>query len=354
MKVSNITLIGYWNYGNRLQNYAVNEKINKLGYTCETSVLDYSKKKYLINRSAKKTIKIFFSRIKKSVIKEKRNLRTDIFKSFVDHNIEEKKYQYSENFDYYIVGSDQVWNPDALRNSTQHLLSFVPKEKRISLSASFGVSEIPDNMKEMYSKYLSEMKAISVREEAGVKIVKELTGRDATLLVDPTMLLTKYEWIEVENKEMVLPKKYLLLYYLGEQTGDVKETIDTLCKERDLEVVNMYDKVKHPEYYNSGPAEFITMIHNCEIFLTDSFHGCVFAILFDKPFYAFERKDHHVSMSSRIDTLLSTFELPERRYESGMDLSNAFNIDYSHVEEILEIERKKAHDFLVEALEIKE
>ena len=117
-----------------------------------------------------------------------------------------------------MYGSDQVWNPKFDRLSDVDLLSFATPEQRISFSASFGISELPENSKEKAKRELEKFKAISVREDRGKEIVEELTERkDVQVLVDPTMLLTSEEWDKVAKKpEQLKTDKYILNYFLGE------------------------------------------------------------------------------------------------------------------------------------------
>src|SRR5699024_4424214 len=120
------------------------------------------------------------------------------------------------DFDFFIVGSDQVWNPHNLHGTSFYFLDFAPKEKRISYSASFGIDSIPEKYEKLYIEKLSEMSHISVREHAGANIVKKLTGTDAPVLVDPTMLLTKDEWLSLSKRASNRPKSpYMLTYFLG-------------------------------------------------------------------------------------------------------------------------------------------
>ncbi len=159
-----------------------------------------------------------------------------------------------------------------------------------------------------------QFKEISVREEAGKKIVEDLTGRkDVEVLVDPTMLLTAEEWDNVSNKpEQLKTDKYILNYFLGELSEKRKNEIDRIAKENGCKIINMLDS--NSPFYKTGPAEFLYLEKNAFLICTDSFHACVFSILYNRPFIVFEREDNNVSMNSRIDTLLNKFHLQDRRY----------------------------------------
>ena len=200
-------------------------------------------------------------------------------------------------------------------------------------------------------KELKKFKAISVREEAGKKIAKELTKReDIEVLVDPTMLLKKDEWEKLEKKPKKLEtgKKYILNYFLGEISKEKKDAIENFAKENGYEIINILD-TKSP-FYKTGPSEFLYLVHNAEIVFTDSFHACVFSILYNKPFYVIERVAKGMkNMNSRIDTLLNKMGLQNRKFESVIE-TNCEDI-YEEVNKKLNIEREKALSFMKNALD---
>lgn len=382
-KAAIITLNGYFNYGNRLQNYAVQEVLESLGFSTETVLINkpltennstmaklIRKSRRLVTMSPTKTFWIANAKLQYYVNKKKIDAldaeRTQAFKQFSLKNIIEVDHGLKDNssppdlanlYDYFISGSDQVWNPNYIRGSSTYFLAFAPKEKRVAYAASFGVSEIPDEYKGLYSKWLSEMHRISVREKAGAEIVKELTGRDAVVLVDPTMMLSKEKWLSLAKPADAKPAgKYLLTYFLGQKTKTTKLKIEEIASTYGLTVVNLADS-KEPERYTADPAEFIDYINSASLVCTDSFHGAVFSILMEKPFIVFKRYElggTAPSMYSRINTLLRTFKLEGRKAENIANLSNVLDVDYSHVAPILKHERQKAIDYLKEALGVDE
>ena len=233
------------------------------------------------------------------------------------------------------------------------LLKFTKLNKKIAFSASFGIDELPEQYKEKTTKALKDFKAISVREEAGKKIVEELTGRkDVQVLVDPTMLLTAEEWDNVSKKPKQLKTdKYILNYFLGELSEERKEEINRVAKENDCEVINILDK--NSPFYQTGPSEFLYLEKNAFLICTDSFHSSVFAILYNRPFVVFEREDKLVNMNSRIETLINKFNLQNRKFTGKITEENLQH-DYKEAYEILEKERQKSNEFLKKALDINE
>lgn len=374
-RIGIITLNGYFNYGNRLQNYALQRTLEKMGYKVDTIINDTKKvqKKSQIEKrtvldKVKSAAKLPFAelvekverRVTNRLFRERQRIRTDIFKEFTKKYINETDFSITENnipkslvdsYDYFIVGSDQVWNPHYQKGSSVEFLTFAPKHKRISYAASFGISSIPDEYKEKYATWLAEMNHISVREHAGANIVKELTGRNVEVVVDPTLLLTKEEWLEISEPASDKPMKgYILTYFLGKIPKERKKYIDKIAKENDLEVINlaqMNEKIP----FLSGPSEFIDYINSAQLFFTDSFHGAAFSIMLNTPFIVFDRAGSSMSMNSRIDTLLNTFNMETRYFNNFTNDAELFDMSFKKVEGILNDEREKAIHYLKRALQ---
>lgn len=379
-EIAIVTLNGYSNYGNRLQNYAVQEVLKSLGFYAETLLVNNKKNKQKTNntsfvdrvRNAKgKPINKFlqqieinlWSRLRKNEINMCKLARKEIFKEFTKKYIVETKFVIFDNnipedlvkqYDYFVVGSDQVWNPAYISGSSIYFLTFAPRAKRISFSPSFGVSKIEPEYSEKYKEWISGINKLSVREDDGAKIIKGLTGRDAPVLVDPTFLITKEKWLSIAREANNKPKgDYLLTYFLGGLSDNYESEIKTIAKAKKLEVINL-NKIREKITYRTGPSEFIDYINSCSLFCTDSFHGTVFSILMEKPFVVYERRGSDLSMFSRVNTLLDKFDLNSRKADNIKMNEAAFDIDFSHVAPILELERKKVFDYLKEALNVKD
>ena len=235
-----------------------------------------------------------------------------------------------------------MWNPDFRFASPFDFLTFAPQKKRIALSPSFGVSKIPNQYTAQYTTWLNEMHALSVREEAGAKIIKELTGRDADVLVDPTMLLSKEEWLNIARPSAGKPSKtYLLTYLLGEVGVERKKWISNLSKKYDLEVINLLDTKNEPIYI-TDPSEFIDFIHSASIVCTDSFHGVIFSIIMETPFIVFDREERKQSkMGSRIETLLKKMQFENRYYKMNQSIEAVLDINFAHTKDIILNEQDK-------------
>lgn len=345
-KIAIITIFDENNYGNRLQNFATQEILKEHGFKVSTlpNTAYYNNQinlfKYYLKKIINQLSYCFF----------KKNKRLKNFKAFDKKYIETGKFIHIKNtykivdrYDYFICGSDQIWNPYFSRLSPIDLLTFSPKEKNIALAASFGVSQLEDQHKKICKDALSNFKAISVRENQAKNIIHDIGFSNCTVLIDPTMMIDYDKWCSIEAKPSYLKKDFLVVYYLGEISETRKTFINKISHDNDLDIIYLCD-INFPQYYNSGPDEFIYLVHHAKLVITDSFHACVFSILFKTPFYVFEREDDNVKMNSRIETLLSTFDLKDRLIKSydSYDLE----VDYSNIDLILNNERNKFNNFL--------
>lgn len=357
-KVGIVTIVDGYNYGNRLQNYATQEIIKKMGFI---PITIKNKPRFNNRFNSITRIKKIFGQIYEDLFKDKEN--TQRKKRFFEFNLNinftsSTKTIYDKNlnkeFSYFIAGSDQIWKPSYERLSEMDLLSFSSPNKRISLSASFGIEKFPENYLKLdiVKEELKKFKAISVREDKGKEIIESLIGKkDVFVLVDPTMLLTSDEWDKVSKKPTMLKtKKYILNYFLGNISYERMKEIERVAMENNCEIINILDKSS--PFYECGPSEFLYLEKHAFLICTDSFHSCVFSIIYNRPFINFSREDNRVNMNSRLDTLLSKFNLEDRRF-NGKITKELLNHDYTEAYKILENERKKFEDFLKKSLDIK-
>lgn len=358
MKVGIITIFDQTNFGNRLQNYAVQECLRGLKIETET-LKNYARcnnENYSIIDSIKQTIVFLMKKIQ-GIIKKK-DKRYKNFMQFDKENIKfEKRYitafnakKTEKKYDYFVTGSDQVWNPKFGRLTYIDTLGFTSKNKRISLSASFGINNL-EKVSNRIKNILSDFKALSVRENQGKKILEDLTQRDdIEVLLDPTMMLTVEQWDKVAKKPINLSSdKYILNYFLGELSESRKAEIERIAKENNCKIINILDK--DSEFYQSGPSEFIYLEKNAFLICTDSFHSSVFAILYNRPFIIFEREDKIQSMNSRIETLLEKFKIENRTFREKITNENIKH-NYEKAYKILEEERKKFKEFVKRATDM--
>ena len=345
------------NYGNRLQNYALQSKLEEKGflvYTLQDTSIERKIEDILYNHPALKKLKMILKYyVKHSFVLKKIIGRLNEFdnfeKKFIKNNWDFISKDYittgiGEKYDVFVAGSDQIWNTNFEFVTVNSFLPF-PHPRKIAFSASFGVDSIPYD--QTIVDCLNDFKALSVREEAGAKIIKELTGRDATVLVDPTMLLTQEEWRKVSKKPRGAKEGYILTYFLSPKCDEAKTKLEAIREDREVyELLNPNDKVAG----TAGPSEFLWLFDHADLILTDSFHACVFSFLFNKPFIVYDRNWDGGNMNSRLETLLSKFHLERKYANSGLG-NDIWEHDYTDGYKQLEIERKKAIDFLKKALE---
>lgn len=343
MKIGIISLYGNFNCGNKLQNYAVQSFFRNMGFD---TVIIRNPIRYrfpLDGKAAGVNIKNYLRHIKNTVKGEKTVVyKNKSFYTFAKRYLTESeqiidRYNVGRKMpecDYYVVGSDQVWNDDfAPIDDPLFSLGFAPYKKRLSFSASFGRDIIPENQKEVLSDTLSGIRLITVRENTGKEIVEDLTGRKAEVLMDPTLMFDSGFWEKAENPPSEkLPEKYVFVYHIGEFSDEQKKQTETHAKKIGAETV-YFDR-------NIGPSEFLYLIHNAECVITDSFHACAFSVIYKKNFYVLTGKKRE-QMLNRITTLLSCLKITDRIVTDGV--FNRLPPDYSSVDEILIKEREKAY-----------
>ena len=365
MKIAILTMAYGTNYGNRLQNYALQELLRGIGLSTDT----LHHKLEPTTTLCRKIIR-FLKRCIKKVIRcnYEQAIRNRLFRKFDHEYVQWGKVSLSLNvapaylpdaYDYFIVGSDQVWNAnfgDVRANINNFLATFVPPEKRISYAASFGTSQIAEGYEDLFKAELPKFKAISVREQEGVRLV-EKCGAEATLVLDPTMMLNQTEWDKLASRpKFISDEPFIATYFLGGRSQKLDEYIKTVADGR--RIVNLYaeftprEKIEDIAAFTAPPDEFVWLIAHADCVLTDSFHGSVFSILYHRPFKVFERLINGKSggMESRIDTLLGTFGLETCRGDINAPSGAPANCDWDKVETILAEKRKESMDFLLNAL----
>lgn len=339
-----ITLFEVDNYGNRLQNYAVVSLLKKLGVDSETIAMS--------RRRGISHFRDIVASTRESLKRMKRHegKRTKRFKTFsrkytpVRHVV--KNNIQSMPFDAYVIGSDQVWNPSwgiGAREDGMQCAAGIEKGRKIALSPSFGIAELSREWQQRYANWLSDFEVLSAREDSGAEIIARLTGKRPVVLVDPTMGIDASEWLSVADDSMTPRAEYVLTYYLGDKQGDLSNAVERFADDNQYSVSNLMDL--DSSVHQAGPSEFLSLIANSSYFVTDSFHGCVFAILFHKDFAVVRREQAgQVDMFSRLETLLAKFSLEDRICLNG-SLPEG-NIDWTLVDALLKKERQKLISYL--------
>lgn len=365
-----VTIDDYINYGNRLQNYALTKLLEAEGFRVINGIRVNTKQDYvicspgIIKMLAKILVpyRLIKDRItpkpgKRSGLLEQReagfveftNQYTSVLPPVVAPNHRKAMQIFNQyGIDCFVAGSDQVWNP-VFAGLAYEFLTFAPQNKRLSFAASIGVENVPAEKEKQYKKYFKEMKYISVREQRAVEIIKGLTGRDADLTLDPTLLLEAEQWKEaVKKPDIALENRYICTYFLGE----VPEAVERFAHEKRLTIyaLNSQDS---PELFTLDPSEFLYIIQNASYILTDSFHAVAFSIKFNKEFYVFDRKqDGVINMFSRIETITKRFGLENRIQNRDRIVEQAQINNWNEIEDELAAEKKRSIGKLLEAMGI--
>lgn len=354
-KIGIISLFGYNNYGNRLQLFAVQKVYKTLGFDSE--IIKYKQKTPndpLVIRSKVFIMFLLNLRLRISEINLK-NKRISNFKKHAKLHYKESKNQvnpikidenFHERYSFFSVGSDQIWGWFTHSIADFVFLKFVPREKRLTFSPSFGSAAVDEKYRKVFTDGLLGFEQISVREDSGAAIVKSFIGKEATVLCDPTMCLSKKEWLEFATPHHRKPnKKFILTYFLGEKSEKVAGVVESFSKE--YEIVNL-NSLKFPEFYTINPSEWVDYINDSSLFLTDSFHGVVFSLILQTPFAVYSRVGGE-GMETRITNILEKFKMGDR-FEMSADESLLFNIDFSDTENSINTEKLKAFVFLRKSL----
>ena len=357
-----ITWVTYCNFGTFLQAYALQRYIEKFG--CSNMILDdstmivsrislkYELKKFLMYiydigyrryESSKKRADKMFADFKRSVL--------NVDSSILDLT------SVSVAYDVFICGSDQIWNPFSLNshNAGFYFAAFT-KKKKIAYAPSIGVSEVPLQYKLKLKELTNEFSFLSAREQQGVDILRELTGKEVTKVVDPTLLLDKDQWNELLPKDLPCKGKYILAYFLTPNPIFIKSA-SNYARVRGLKLKLFFtDKT----YYNldcelitAGPIEILNYVKNAECIFTDSFHGSIFASIFHTQFFTFRRfKETVKSQNSRVENLLEMMGISERLLdEDNYDKVNELpDIDFAQVDSNLVPVIRRSKEYLKKAL----
>ena len=374
-KIAIVNRTNLKNYGSVLQVYALCESIKNLGYDSEIiwEAGNVSKNydlriRKIISTGVKllthpRLISSTFSNVKyvqQHAISEK---TIEMFDRFVDLFVKRKFYpvkkmkknQVGEIYDKFVCGSDQVWCTTTTYVDPLMYLRFVPKEKRIAYAPSLGRNYIPSYNARQIRKYVNEIPYVSVREYTGKKLIRDLTGRDVPVVVDPTFLLHKLKWDEVKI-EPSINQEYFLCYFLSMPTQQTQEKILKYIEQTGKIVVALNSKLEFIEkkvqviYPDCGPQEFIGYVSKANCVLTDSYHGMLFSVIYQRQFWSIEREYGEFDQSSRQLSVLKMLNL-EDRYLKSKDSISEIEIDYTVAMNKLQCEIEKSIQYIQIALE---
>jgi hypothetical protein len=377
-KIGIITYFYYYNYGTMLQGYALQKVMERLGngeYSSEIIDCRFGEKNLSFWYYFKIRVRrffIYFTQIKRVIaVFKKRDLtnakyknenaqKQRLFDDFVREccTMSEQTYNQSRDlypnpplYDIYVTGSDQTWSPKVgLRDSL--FLGFAPKNKvKAAYAPSIGVAAYSPEEEQYVREHLKDYQFVSCREKHGAEILQNLSLVSVETVLDPTLLMRAEEWRRIAVKPET-PEKYILCYFIGERTY-YRDFAKQLSCQLELPLVyipgsNTDMTSENNLVWRSGPREFLGLIDNAEVVLTDSFHGTIFSINFGKNFYSFIKHEGAKAMDNmRIIDILGRLGLAERlmtEYSDG--LIDYHPIDYTTTNGLLQAERDSSETFI--------
>lgn len=370
------------NYGSKLQALATVRMFEDLGLPYE--IIRYNKKnlRFLLRSAPRFFNWVFINdhylQLQRAIefrkhpaVRTSVEIRNKAFDSFDAHfenhlspvykSYAELKRRCPEVYDQVITCSDQLWSPSALGSGFYNLM-FVPEAmNKVSWASSFGVSQIPWYQKSRTQTYLNRIEHISMRENRGAEIVKELTGRDVPVLMDPVFVFDKDEW-----NALIPPKEpewdpYIFCYFLGENP-EHRAAAKALSEKTRMKIVTLRHLDKYVAEdetfgdiapYDVDPVRFLDILRNAAYICTDSFHGTAFSMIFEKKFIVFDRYNSRSSNSknSRIDSVCKNAGLTNRRYVdiNGIAEMMMRDIDYQSVSTKIAQYRVQTKEYLKSA-----
>lgn len=370
MRIGILTLPFNNNYGGYLQAYALQYVIKHMGHEAELIFRLHNR------RSLRWRVSHFVKAVARNVLNrgdqplllsQYRELREKgrLLMPFVDGKIRRTKPLYSSfelkcyargRYDVIVAGSDQLWRPDYVPNIEDFFLAFEhdARVKKVSYAASFGTGtpKYSDEERLLCGQCLAQFKAVSLREESGIDVIHRFGWQapGLTVVLDPTMLLPATHYESLVGSSNAEAKGKIFCYVL-DQSPVAQQIINTasLLLQREQYHIIEASLWKEEDYLMPSIESWLSGINNSSFVVTDSFHGTVFCILFNKPFAVYVNQERG---SDRFTTLLGHFDLADRIVTSTADLSRVLSasIDWAHVNTLLEQKRSESMLFLKKAL----
>lgn len=364
MKIGILTQPLHNNYGGLLQAYALQHFLLKQGHNVFTIDFNDEKEQQIkINQLIRDGIKKYILK-RPSPLTKKEKLRISqhtshfiaeyIRKTQYISDLDEFSYLKQYQFDAYIVGSDQVWRPLYSPGMPAFFLNFLKDDdnntKRIAYAASFGVEHCNEFSKEElqdYSRLAQKFNAIGVREDSAIALCTKYLSVDAELVLDPTLLLDKSEYIKLINNSITTPSNGNTMTYILDKSDEKSQIIDLVSKHYKAE---LYSIMPHDDGVYPPVTQWLRGFLDANFIVTDSFHGVVFSIIFNKQFIAIGNKSRGLA---RFLSILKLFNLEDRLVFSIDELSKVFDlppIDFIRVNTEKEKLINKSTSFIANAL----
>lgn len=363
MKICTLTIHFGVNHGSALQAYALFQYLSQLGH--DVKVIDYIPTRYNAWYKIKKmNYPLIIKFAYYLITSPKRINQRRIFENFLSENVKLTKRYYNKEelmnrpplADVYIAGSDQIWNKEYNgEGEYSYFFSFINDEKKIAYAASFGRSEIEKIEQDEISPYLKNFDHISVREDSGLNILEKCGINEGVTVLDPTLLLTKEDWRKLSLSINNIKDEFLLIYVMDHKYEKLIEYGEQIAKWFNLKIyVICFKKIKDKRidacFTNISPREFLYLFDKASYVVSNSYHGVLFSINFEKQFIAVAKEKYN----TRIDSILRLMQLEDRFVYNDFDIEKAVvRIDYENVNIHLNIAREDSTEFLNNALQDK-
>lgn len=335
MKIAIITWCSYYNFGTYLQAYALQWQLQKMGH--KAMLLDDSI--YTTNIVRSKYLQLLIwskKRLKKALLPSYRasskndQIAIKLYQDFRDKWLDIDKCTeplslLDEHYDCYVCGSDQIWNAACLKSiGKDFFFANFSQRPKIAYAPS-GLVNYPPEARIELAQLVIKFNYLSARETVAASILHDLTGKKVETVVDPTLLVPQTEWKKLIQPENKATRPYILLYLLRRNRVYI-QMAKQYAQHKGLELKIIHSTyVNHQEYtIPAGPSEFLALVNNAEMIMTDSFHGTIFAIKFQRPFITFQRFHANEDNSQNI-CLVNLFNM--------IGFSNRF-VDETNIETI--------------------
>lgn len=357
MKIGILTFHCAHNYGAMLQCYALQEHLVSMGHSVK--VINYQPTYLLkpynvfdIDRIFSKNVfKMIKNILRELLLLPKRIRRHRAFNHFLSKRIYMSKlcdkHTITDDFDVYIFGSDQIWNPKITNGVDGMYFGCFPfpkgQKRYISYAASLGLDTIDSLLGESLKVNFKSIDHISVREETMVKLLMPYTNKPIKVVLDPTLLVSKIVWDKLSDN--VKRRNYVLVYQVREDPNTI-EFAKHIARQLNADIVKLVAWVKRKkgkgENASASPEDFVSYIKHASCVVTTSFHGTAFSVIFNKPFYCLKLGD---GCDNRSNSLLSALKLDNRMIDKN-ERPTFSPIDYSFSNEKLEQMRNESNSFL--------
>ena len=358
-KVCIITWHQYYNYGSQLQAYALVKILRNQGF--DAHILNYNKNETKKVLSLKLRCALGMVVAKSNIQKIQRFrypwLRYQQKYLFLTRpvSIDDLKQEASK-YDVIVCGSDQIWAPNVFNSI--YMADFISGKdiRKISYAASIGLKYIPDSLVLTYQQLLSDFYAISIREDEGAFLLKSRIGVEAQVVLDPTLLLDKDNYIKIEAKPLRIYSQFGFCYFLNKNHW-YKDLVQQYAKEHNITLIGFSANADDSSWIISvdqcGPREFLWYIHHAKIVFTDSYHGTIFSLIYHTQFYTFQRfaEDDPINQNSRIIQLNRYFNICSRMCGPETIILKDEVYDYKGFDSLIDQLRKESIKYLVEAID---